>query len=179
MGALSRLEATWKAYGMPLAGWLDEGLPRGEITAMVSSLGILLPPEPQAWWNWHNGCRPRAGSDVMTGRGWSLLKLDEAVRLTETMRDGTPPGRWADSWLCFSVEQRDVLAFDCVDPESPETPVVHYNMETSDTGAVPCLRAVVDWWVEAFETGVYFFDSDGDCLIDFERPVPSAFAGIT
>lgn len=175
---LAALRECWRRVHAPIATVVRPGLNESEIDRLAAPLGLTLPIEARVWWRELDIRVPdrEAGEDdVMTGSYWCFLRLEDAVRDALRQREmaaqlaaspGWPLGErtWVDSWspICWIDHGR--LLIDCADPTMPMSPVRYIQWVALPEGppATQSIGELVSWWVEAFDTGGYYFDETMD-----------------
>lgn len=134
------------------------------------------------WWGWHDGVG--AGKPRELGGPWFVfLTLADAVDQYRTSRDLavtaalTPDETdrlWHPSWFPITVTGYGaVIACDCSVPDDSPTPirVVDWgHNERSDVPAAQSFGQMVEWWIEALESGAWRYDQTlGRWVIDHDR----------
>ena len=171
---LEELEARWRAQGAPIAEDLRPGVEPRAIEAATSAVGVELPTEARVWWGWHDGTRRSLTSHAIGG-DLLYLTLEAAVSRYEQEQAGAAAAveddgvdaqeTWQPTW--FPVASRGdgaVMACDCDVAEGDPTPIrrVHWEKfgEQSVVPVAPSLGTVVSWWIDAIDSGAWFFDRE-------------------
>ena len=186
---LRQLEDGWRRHNAPLLPHLRQGLEPHEIQRFAESLGFVLGAELWAWWGWHDGVASAAVSSTeeqALGPIGAFLTLEEAVLEAEFRRrlatavtaghDLRPQDLWSDTWIPIVRTKYALVVCDCADADAESSPTFVNIPEagSEQPSGVGSLGQAVAWWVEALESGCWFFDAAegrwdrGNCLIDRE-----------
>ncbi len=191
---LRELEERWATRHVPLAGRLSPGLSASEIEALMAPLELRLPEEAFLWWSWHDGAPPGSlgqDQDRWLGPGMAYIPLAEAAaryrqrrelarRASETSEvdDWTADAWWHPTW--FPLIGYDVgIACDCSVPAGWPTPiraVDWHGFERIDdlaTVRAASLGEMVNWWIEAIDTGAWSYDAQRGWERHYELLDPS------
>jgi len=187
---LTALQQRWREHGLPISRHLRPGLPDDAMDSLTAPLGLSLPGEARRWWGWHDGVEvdgvTLARDRAMTGTGFGNLSLAEAVSEARARRQhaaeaaGDEAERlWQPTWMPFAVNSGGgVAAFDCARPEVLRTPIHVIDWHRSAPNDLhgpqaPSLGLVVEWWIEAFDSGAYRYDSGRAVLERRDELVPA------
>lgn len=128
---LEELEDRMRAQGAPVDEWGRPGLTSVEIAEMLAPLGLTLPAEARAWWEWHDGStQPLEGK---FGPRKSYLSLSAAIkqyRQSRGVAEGSAPDwphnnpdlLWDPQWFPIEPGPQPVVV-DCGVPEESWTSV--------------------------------------------------------
>ncbi|MDQ2630054.1 MAG: SMI1/KNR4 family protein [Actinomycetota bacterium] len=144
----------------------------GEALAAVEAyLGAPLPDELREWWGWHNGIDESSGERPIQssiGPIFFALSTVGAVETSRELRIGAeedapedPDSLWASSWIAIRSQGR--VACECNIPTDAPVPVLHVDYhKAAYPGAVIChsLGRMVQWWIEALESGAWRYDRE-------------------
>jgi cell wall assembly regulator SMI1 len=177
---LNRLENAWRRQKAPIAEFLVPGLSEDVIEAMTAPLGLRLPVEARAWWQWQNGVdvpKERWTSEAprLGGTDLDIISLDRAVaeylqsrRLDEELRRRDPIFREqqlmpSPSWFPIArAPNGDVLMVDCSVPEGAPTPIRRISFGDLDFARVRLnsLTEVVELWLELLDRELWWYSRE-------------------
>jgi hypothetical protein len=156
---LDRLEAAWRAQGAEIMSVLAPGLGDRAMRRALEPLGIDLPEEARRWWGWHNGVT------VQTPHGWEIgpevgfYSLEQAIRQYFEERASVNEGEWPDHWLPLTRFSHGPLVIDCGDPQTAV--VYRVDWEIDDFRAADSMGAMVELWLDMFDTGAWSWNPAG------------------
>jgi cell wall assembly regulator SMI1 len=173
---LDRLEGEWRRQKAPIAEFLVPGLSEDVIDAMTAPLGLRLPVEARAWWQWHNGVdvpKERWTSEAprLGGTGFRIISLERAVaeylherQLAEQLEADDPicregPLKLSPFWFPMAhALNGDVLMVDCSVPEGAPTPIRCIGWDDVDRARVRLnsLTEVVELWLELLDRELWW-----------------------
>ena len=185
---LAQLEAAWAAQGAPIVDHLAPGLTDGEMSEIMSALGLRLPVEARAWWGWHDGVLWRAGGaatpERALGPGLEYMPLRDAVedylldRKVFSEVEGDPEPFRPAAYFPISRGSGPIRC-DCSVPVGAPSPI--YNAHTHDSHPENMQRPVarsfgemVSWWIEALADGAWRWDAPSDSWHRHSERLPPA-----
>jgi hypothetical protein len=167
---LTQLKLRWEKLG--LVGVIDRlrpGLTDAEMDALTEPLGIVLPDEARAWWGWHDGTDPvridpiRGEEFAMLAPGRTFLPLSHAVKHCQMLRELLWEGQeshdlWRQ-WLPLNTLE-DPTVLDCAADAPARVFRLQFQFPARRLG-LPTLGTLVDAYIEAFDTGVWWLEQPG------------------
>lgn len=171
---LEGLGARWEARNLPVLNALTRGLTDAEIDAIIAPLGLRLPDEARERWRWRDGVVDvREPGDRYIGPGVRYLPLSAAVdrylnqrALAEKVasEEDDPTHWWQPNWFpIVSLDTGGEVAVDCAAPVHDPSPVrvVDWWREDFMEPVAPSLGAVVEEWIDAFDSGRWRWVAEG------------------
>jgi hypothetical protein len=168
---LTQLKLRWEKLG--LVGVLDHlrpGLTDAEMDALTASLGIVLPAEARVWWGWHDGTDPlgiapiRGEEFAMLAPGRIFLPLGHAVKHCQMLREllwaAMEPDDSSRQWLPLNTVE-DPTILDCAADAPTRVFRLEFQFPARRRG-LPTLGALIDAYIEAFDTGGWWLEQPGD-----------------
>jgi hypothetical protein len=169
---LTELERRWRDQGAFVAHALRPGLIDAEMDRLTSSVGLRLPGEARRWWGWHDGAEPQyPGVVTELGPQRAFLSLAEAVTECQRIRavlrkatGGDSDPRWSETWLPIN-DYESPLVIDCGVRFSEPVPVRAVVFQEPDGGPVGTrsMGELVRVWIEAMDSGAWWYNRDRDC----------------
>lgn len=144
--------------GAPLVDLLQPGLTEAEMDDRTRPLGVTLPDEARLWWGWHDGVAvEHYGNDPQRE-----IAVKAAGSGGYPPDWGDPDYWWHPQWFPITESiSGSTVACDCsVRPGEP-TPIRAVSWGTKEDSDVPVARSfgeMVEWWLEAFDTGAWRYD---------------------
>ncbi len=192
---LQELEQWWVSLHAPLLEYLRPGLTDAEMNGLAAGAHLRLPDEARLWWGWHDGV-PAEFYGILRqlgGPSFQFLPLQEALDLYEVQRAtarravsrgdksewGNPDFWWDPSWLPIteSPTSNVTIACDCSVRAGDPTPIRGYFWDAaveSRTPATASFGELVEWWLQAFSTGAWFYDQELGRWEYFNERLPPA-----
>jgi cell wall assembly regulator SMI1 len=143
------------------------------LAAIESEFELPLPEELRLWWGWHDGTdvKPHERSaKASIGPLFEFLSAEEALKATREAKElaedidpNEPETYWGRTWLAIGTDGR--VACDLA--QGPDAPLsildVDYH-KTSRPGrsVAKSLGEMVQWWIEALESGAWRYDDEHD-----------------
>ena len=166
----TQLKLRWEKLG--LVGVLNDlrpGLTDAEMDALTEPLGIVLPEEARVWWGWHDGTDPhfidpiQGGKFAMLAPGRIFLSLGDGVKQCQSLREVGWEGKeqhdlWRQ-WLPLNTLE-DPTMLDC----TADAPARVFRLEFQFRDRrleLPTLGALVDAYIEAFDSGAWWLEQPG------------------
>ena len=163
--ALGRLEKAWAHLEAPIVPILQRGLSDEQIDDLCAPLGLTVPPELRAWWQWHDGAVvPEGGRWIQRTigpGGYEFLPLADALDLYERLRSIFPDGAehvWTRTWMPFMARDSETLYVDCAGVTAwGNSPVrqVNKEWEEPEVDRAQSLLHAVETWIWLLESGSY------------------------
>lgn len=189
---IGRYERCLEGSGVPLVEFAEPGLSDAEMASLVEPLPLALSTEAKSWWSWQNGSVPGMGPGRgQVAPGVYLVSLERAVsdyhenRLLaeERSEEGSPDSWWDPEWIpILSPENGTTIGCDCSVPPGSPSPlyVVWWKLPDHDgpQRATGSLGQMVEWWIEAINTGIWQYDRDAHRWHRDYRAVPRDREGI-
>jgi hypothetical protein len=165
----------WRSLGVPYVDAWQPGLSESDL----AEAPIDLPPELRTWWGWRNGTRNverngRSGS-VWMAPGLIALPLDAALARTDALRErvaaaeahvGGSATSWLshEQWIVLAVGATNVVA--SLEPSADGASAVRVvgadELLEPPRPAAPSLGTLVQWWIDAIDTEMYWWDDEDD-----------------
>jgi len=175
---LERLQDAWHEQGAPFEEALAPGRLVERLESEDGSLRVELPTELRTWWAWRDG--GVAGIDVRKTHMGPLLQplssvrackmwqesIREARRVAERMPAGPlvdPDVWWQEAWVPLFSDGSGYLIADCALDPPNLAPIRRIEWGLEPDSYVPRTRSLgqfVEWWLEAIESGLWYFDRD-------------------
>lgn len=168
---LMELKLRWEKLGLVgVLSHLRPGLADEEMDALTVPLGIVLPEEARVWWGWHDGTDPvrndpvRGEEFAMLAPGRIFLPLGRAVkhciRLRGVLWEGKEPDDSWRQWLPLNTLE-DPTILDCAADAVARVFRLEVQFPARRRG-LPTLGTLVDTYIDAFDTGVWWLEQPGD-----------------
>jgi cell wall assembly regulator SMI1 len=168
---LNEYEQRLHDQGAPVQDWLNPGASSKEMAAVLAPVGLQLPLEGRALWEWYDGATS-AGQGLVFGNGNFFLPLADAVeqyvRERETAKDlagdeappfDDPDFRWPPGWLPFSGDPGHPAVIDCAVSDGDPVPVrcIAWEDQPEEYGLVEArsLGELINYFITAIDCGAW------------------------
>lgn len=181
---LQSLELHWQRAGAPVANRLAPGLSDEEIDRLTAPLGLRLPADARALFAWHNGTEGENAHGLSIGpphnfgplaaqvaQCWTERRYaEEHVRLGlfERAEDS-----WGAGWfpLLSGGTSRQLIVVDCAVAKGAPALVGLVAKEVRHLpSAAVTLTEIIEFWVQCFENGWYFWSPDHQQFLEMSTP---------
>lgn len=164
---LNAFEGRLRSQGLRVDEWAKPGLKVDDIEVVLAPLGLRLPVEGRAWWQWCNGTIPQ-GQERLFGPWKTYLSLSDAVAVyresrsvaketAEAWPQNDPDFLWNPAWLPIKGPQLPIV-IDCSVADGQPTPVRFIDWQNVDGFLEPRAESfgqMVSWWIDAIDCGAW------------------------
>jgi cell wall assembly regulator SMI1 len=143
------------------------------LAAIESYLGLPLPDELRQWWGWHDGTDVKPHERAVKasiGPSFEFLSSEEALKMTHEGREiavdidpEEPETYWGPTWL--AIGSNGMVACDVAVGFDAPVPVLDVDYHKAAYPGVVAARSfgeMVQWWIEALESGAWRYDDEHD-----------------
>jgi hypothetical protein len=184
-GLLKEFGATLADLGAEIHGALQPGLSRDKIDAATARVGLRLPDDVAALWQWHDGATPITDtSQLLGGMHWAFLPLEATVDLySDLLRRGAELDEridcagqsvyWHPQWWPLVGDSEYVTADLGASDAASGTKIFLVDWAAGppehDAPSLPGLDAVVRLWLTAIRDSAWTYRPSGRWLEHWDQ----------
>jgi cell wall assembly regulator SMI1 len=180
---LEHLEWLLVSQKAPIVQRFQPSVSSEALAAVESYFGLSLPDELRQWWEWHDGADVKGherAAKASIGPMFEFLGSEKALKATRKSREiavdidpEEPETYWGSTWLAIGTGGR--IACDiAIDSDAP-VPILNVNYHHVDIPGTVSARSfgeMVKWWIEALESGAWWYDDEHDWWERCEELIP-------
>jgi hypothetical protein len=165
---LAHLEELLGERGAPVVPRLQPPATPEALAAVEEHLGRPLPREVRLWWGWHDGTDIKPDERAVRGSigpSFIFLRTEWAIedsqwrrKEAEDIAPEDPDSLWRKTWLAIGT--LGIVACDCGVEVGAPVPILKGDPHLVDEAGTVAARSfgeMVRWWIEALETGAWFY----------------------